>query len=141
MTQKRGPAGLDPLPRCRHNAALLDGAGEILEPSCGCQYGQARGETSAGAGGGNAEPFETGEGYVGQSEEPTYRIPPHTLEYVPAEKYRELAARLERAMGLLRRYLADDDENDRVKGSRLHTSGLHREAAVLLAEHEREKRP
>jgi len=25
-----------PLPRCRHGKALRDGAGEMLEPSCGC---------------------------------------------------------------------------------------------------------
>lgn len=34
----RGPAGLDPLPRCLHDKPLLDGAGEILVPSCGCRW-------------------------------------------------------------------------------------------------------
>lgn len=27
-----------PLPRCRHGKPLIDGAGEILEPPCGCRY-------------------------------------------------------------------------------------------------------
>lgn len=27
-----------PLPRCQHGAALRDGAGEILEPRCGCRW-------------------------------------------------------------------------------------------------------
>ena len=26
-----------PLPRCRHGKALKDGAGELLEPTCGCR--------------------------------------------------------------------------------------------------------
>lgn len=26
-----------PLPRCKHGSALRDGAGERLEPSCGCR--------------------------------------------------------------------------------------------------------
>jgi hypothetical protein len=26
-----------PLPRCRHGKPLKDGAGELLEPSCGCR--------------------------------------------------------------------------------------------------------
>jgi hypothetical protein len=26
-----------PLPRCPHGSALRDGAGEILEPRCGCR--------------------------------------------------------------------------------------------------------
>lgn len=29
---------LDPLPRCEHGNALRDGAGETLEPSCGCRH-------------------------------------------------------------------------------------------------------
>lgn len=28
---------VDPLPRCEHGAALRDGAGEGLEPPCGCR--------------------------------------------------------------------------------------------------------
>ena len=27
----------DPLPRCSHGSALRDGAGEALEPPCGCR--------------------------------------------------------------------------------------------------------
>lgn len=33
-----GPAGLDPLPRCIHDVCLLDGSGEVLEPTCGCRW-------------------------------------------------------------------------------------------------------
>lgn len=29
--------GADPLPRCVHDACLIDGAGERLEPPCGCR--------------------------------------------------------------------------------------------------------
>lgn len=36
---RRGPAGLDPLPRCGHGGCLLDASGEILEPPCGCRWG------------------------------------------------------------------------------------------------------
>jgi hypothetical protein len=31
-----------PLPRCQHGHALRDGAGEILDPSCGCADGLPR---------------------------------------------------------------------------------------------------
>lgn len=27
-----------PLPRCKHGTALKDGAGDLLEPSCGCLF-------------------------------------------------------------------------------------------------------
>jgi len=29
-----------PLPRCEHGKALKDGAGELLEPSCGCRWAE-----------------------------------------------------------------------------------------------------
>jgi hypothetical protein len=43
-----------PLPRCGHGSCLVDGAGKLLEPECGCrqcefsiarQFGNADGET------------------------------------------------------------------------------------------------
>ena len=27
-----------PLPRCKHGSCLMDHAGELLEPDCGCRY-------------------------------------------------------------------------------------------------------
>ena len=32
----------DPLPRCKHGACLMDGAGEILIPPCGCKIPRCR---------------------------------------------------------------------------------------------------
>lgn len=32
---------VNPLPRCPHDNALRDGAGEALEPPCGCHISQA----------------------------------------------------------------------------------------------------
>lgn len=29
---------VNPLPRCKHDNALRDGAGELLEPPCGCRF-------------------------------------------------------------------------------------------------------
>lgn len=33
---------VNPLPRCKHNACLRDGAGELLEPPCGCRFRDTR---------------------------------------------------------------------------------------------------
>jgi len=49
------------------------------------------------------------------------------------------ASRLERAMGLLRRYYNDDLKEDR--GPRRTSAAQHSEAAALLAEHKQETRP
>ena len=37
MTRTETTAMPDPLPRCEHGSCLVDGAGEQLEPPCGCR--------------------------------------------------------------------------------------------------------
>lgn len=97
------------------------------------------------------------ESYVQRPSDQPYNIPPHTLEYVTAEKYRALAARLERAMGLLRGAIellhtdwkAENDKRMEDGGPvwsdeyfrKTNVHPWYMQVNALLTEHQQETRP